>query len=37
MKKYMAPDMEALSFASLEAISAPPEESNSYNDGELEF
>ena len=37
MKKYIAPEMMALSFAAEEAISAPLEGSNSFNDGELEW
>ena len=36
MKKYMAPEMMALSFGAQEAISAPLEGSNTYNDGELD-
>ena len=36
MKKYIAPVLEALSFAAEEAISAGPEDSNTYNDGELD-
>ena len=37
MKKYSAPEMMALSFAAEEAISAPLEGSNTFNDGELEW
>ena len=37
MKKYSAPEMMALSFAAEEAISAPLEDSNTFNDGELEW
>lgn len=37
MKKYIAPEMETLSFASVEAISAPLEGSKTFNDGELEW
>ena len=37
MKKYIAPEMMALSFAAEEAISAKLEGSNTYNDGELEW
>ena len=37
MKKYIAPEMESLSFAALEAIGAPLDGSNTYNDGELEW
>lgn len=37
MKKYNAPEMFALSFAAEEAIGAPVEGSNTYNDGELEW
>ena len=37
MKKYNAPEMESLSFAALEAIGAPLEGSNTYNDGELQW
>ena len=36
MKKYIAPAVEALSFAAEEAIGAPLEGSNTYNDGELD-
>ena len=37
MKKYIAPEMMALSFAAEEAISAPLDGSNTFNDGELEW
>ena len=37
MKKYFAPELKALNFAAEEAISAPLEGSNTYNDGELEW
>lgn len=37
MKKYIAPEMMALSFAAEEAISAPLEGSSTFNDGELEW
>lgn len=37
MKKYVAPEMLALSFAAEEAIGAALEGSNTYNDGELEW
>lgn len=37
MKKYIAPEMLALSFAAEEAVSAPLEGSNTFNDGELEW
>ena len=37
MKKYIAPELMALSFAAEEAISAPLEGSNTFNDGELEW
>lgn len=37
MKKYIAPVVGLLSFTAEEAISAGPEDSNSYNDGELEW
>jgi hypothetical protein len=37
MKKYIAPELEALSFTAAEAISAPLEGSNTFNDGELEW
>lgn len=37
MKKYIAPEMAALSFAAMEAISADLEGSKQYNDGELEW
>lgn len=37
MKKYIAPEMTALSFAAEEAISAPLVGSSTYNDGELEW
>ena len=37
MKKYFAPEMESLSFTTLEAIGAALEGSNTYNDGELEW
>lgn len=37
MKNYSAPEMFALSFAAEQAITAPVEGSNTYNDGELEW
>lgn len=37
MKKYIAPEMMALPFAAKEAIGAPLEGSNTFNDGELEW
>ena len=37
MKKYIAPELMALSFAAEEAVSAPLEGSNTFNDGELEW
>ena len=37
MKKYFAPEMETLTFTSVNAISAPLEGSNTFNDGELEW
>lgn len=38
MKKYTAPELLALSYASLEAISASADEDSSeYNDGELDW
>ena len=37
MKKYIPPEMESLSFAAEQAISAPLEGSNTFNDGELEW
>ena len=37
MKKYMAPEMMALSFAAEEAITAPTEGSKQFNDGELDW
>ena len=37
MKKYNAPALETLSFASTEAISAPLSGSKTFNDGELEW
>ena len=37
LKKYIAPEMMAMSFAAEEAISAPLEGSNTFNDGELEW
>lgn len=37
MKKYIAPAMESLSFTAVEAIGAPLEGSNTFNDGELEW
>ena len=37
MKKYNAPELMALSFAAEEAIGAPLEGSNTFNDGELEW
>lgn len=36
MMKYVAPEMMVLTFAIQEAISAPLEGSNTYNDGELD-
>ena len=37
MKKYIAPEVESMSFAAVEAIGAPLEGSNTFNDGELEW
>ena len=37
MKKYIAPEMKALAFAAEEAVAAPLEGSNTFNDGELEW
>ena len=37
MKKYIAPVMETLSFAAMEAIGAELVGSNTFNDGELEW
>jgi len=37
MKKYIAPELTALNFVAEEAISAPLEGSNTFNDGELEW
>ena len=37
MKKYIAPAMETLSFAAVEAIGAALEGSKTFNDGELEW
>ena len=37
MKKYITPEMKALAFISEEAIGAPFEGSDNYNDGELEW
>ena len=37
MKKYIAPELMALSFAAEEAIAEKLEGSNTYNDGELEW
>ena len=37
MKKYIAPEMKALAFVAEEAVSAPLDGSNTYNDGELEW
>ena len=37
MKKYIAPELMALNFAAEEAIGAPLEGSNTFNDGELEW
>ena len=37
MKKYIAPEMETLSFASEDAITAPLDGSKTFNDGELEW
>ena len=37
MKKYISPELEALSFAAMEAISAPLTGSSTFNDGELEW
>ena len=37
MKKYIAPELMALSFAAVESIGAPLEGSNTFNDGELEW
>ena len=37
MKKYVAPEMKALAFVAEEAVSAPLDGSNTYNDGELEW
>ena len=37
MKKYIAPEMESLTFAAMEAIGAPLEGSSTFNDGELEW
>ena len=37
MKKYMAPELKALSFAAEEAISATLDGSKHFNDGELDW
>ena len=37
MKKYIAPELMALSFAAEEAISADLDGSKTFNDGELEW
>jgi hypothetical protein len=37
MKKYIAPEVESMSFAAVEAVGAPLEGSNTFNDGELEW
>ena len=37
MKKYIAPAMETLTFASMEAIAKELEGSSTFNDGELEW
>ena len=37
MKKYSTPEMETLSLASEEAITAPLDGSKTFNDGELEW
>lgn len=37
MKKYYAPQLEAYTYAAEQAIGAPVEGSNTYNDGELEW
>lgn len=37
MKKYVSPEMISLAFAAEEAIGAPLEGSNTFNDGELEW
>ena len=37
MKKYTTPEMETLSLASEEAITAPLDGSKTFNDGELEW
>ena len=37
MKKYIAPELMALSFAAEEAIAEKLDGSNTYNDGELEW
>lgn len=37
MKQYTAPEMKALIFVAEEAITAPLEGSNTFNDGELRW
>ena len=37
MKTYITPEMKALAFISEEAIGAPLEGSDKYNNGELEW
>ena len=37
MKHYIAPQLRELNFVAEEAISAPLEGSNTFNDGELEW
>ena len=37
MKTYLSPELKTLCFAAEEAIGAPLEGSNTFNDGELEW
>ena len=37
VKNYLAPELKALDFVAEEAVSAPLEGSNTFNDGELEW
>ena len=37
MKNYNAPELNLITFTANEAISAPLEGSNTFNDGELEW